>query len=32
MPEGLLLTLKDEEFLDLIKYLKTEKQVELPKQ
>ena len=32
MPEGLLLTLKDEEFLDLIKYLRTEKQVELPKQ
>ncbi len=32
MPEGLLLTLKDKEFLDLIKYLRTEKQVELPKQ
>jgi len=31
MPEGLLLTLKDKEFLDLIKYLRTEKQVELPK-
>jgi len=32
MPEGLLLTLNDKEFLDLIKYLRTEKQVELPKQ
>ena len=32
MPEGLLLTLKDKEFLDLIKYLRTEKQVQLPKQ
>jgi putative heme-binding domain-containing protein len=31
MPEGLLLTLKDNEFLDLIQYLRTEKQVELPK-
>jgi putative heme-binding domain-containing protein len=31
MPEGLLLTLKDKEILDLIKYLRTEKQVELPK-
>ncbi len=32
MPEGLLLTLNDKEFLDLIKYLRTEKQVEIPKQ
>ena len=32
MPEGLLSTLEDREFLDLIKYLRTEKQVELPKQ
>ena len=31
MPEGLLLTLKDNEFLDLIQYLRTEKQVPLPK-
>jgi putative heme-binding domain-containing protein len=31
MPEGLLLTLKDPEILDLIKYLRTEKQVPLPK-
>ena len=31
MPEGLLLTLKDKEFLDLIQYLRTEKQVPLPK-
>ncbi len=31
MPEGLLLTLKDSEFLDLIQYLRTEKQVEPPK-
>ena len=31
MPEGLLLTLKDSEFLDLIQYLRTEQQVELPK-
>lgn len=31
MPEGLLNTLNDKEFLDLIKYLQTEKQVELPK-
>ena len=31
MPEGLLLPLKDEEILDLIKYLRTEKQVPLPK-
>ena len=31
MPEGLLKTLNDKEFLDLIKYLQTEKQVELPK-
>ena len=30
MPEGLLLTLKDPEILDLIKYLRTEKQVPLP--
>ena len=30
MPEGLLLTLKDLEILDLIKYLRTEKQVPLP--
>jgi putative heme-binding domain-containing protein len=30
MPEGLLLTLKDPEVLDLIKYLRTEKQVPLP--
>ena len=31
MPEGLLKTLNDKQFLDLIKYLQTEKQVELPK-
>ena len=31
MPEGLLLTLKDKEFLDLIQYLRTEKQAPLPK-
>ena len=31
MPEGLLLTLKDNEFLDLIQYLRTEKQVQPPK-
>ena len=31
MPEGLLKTLSDKEFLDLIKYLQTEKQVEMPK-
>ena len=31
MPEGLLNTLNDKEYLDLIKYLQTEKQVELPK-
>lgn len=31
MPEGLLKTLNDKEFLDLIKYLQTEKQVEMPK-
>jgi putative heme-binding domain-containing protein len=30
MPEGLLLALKDHEVLDLIKYLRTEKQVPLP--
>ena len=30
MPEGLLLTLKDPEILDLIQYLRTEKQVPLP--
>ena len=30
MPEGLLLALKDHEILDLIKYLRTEKQVPLP--
>ena len=30
MPEGLLLTLNDSEILDLIKYLRTEKQVPLP--
>ena len=30
MPEGLLSTLKDQEFLDLIQYLRTEKQVPLP--
>ena len=30
MPEGLLLALKDQEILDLIKYLRTEKQVPLP--
>ena len=30
MPEGLLLSLKDPEILDLIKYLRTEKQVPLP--
>ena len=30
MPEGLLLALKDQEILDLIKYLRTEKQVALP--
>jgi len=30
MPEGLLSTLKPQQFLDLIKYLQTEKQVELP--
>ncbi len=30
MPEGLLLTLNDPEILDLIKYLRTEKQVPLP--
>ena len=31
MPEGLLLTLSDSQFLDLIQYLRTEQQVELPK-
>ena len=31
MPESLLLTLKDNEFLDLIQYLRTEKQAPLPK-
>ncbi|MCM8525695.1 MAG: c-type cytochrome [Lentisphaeraceae bacterium] len=31
MPEGLLKTLSDKDFLDLIKYLQTEKQVEMPK-
>ena len=31
MPEGLLLTLKDNEFLDLVQYLRTEKQVHPPK-
>lgn len=31
MPEGLLSTLTDEEFLDLMQYLRTEKQVPLPK-
>ncbi len=31
MPEGLLLSLKDPEILDLIKYLRTEKQAPLPK-
>ena len=31
MPEGLLNTLNDKEYLDLIKYLQTEKQVEMPK-
>jgi putative heme-binding domain-containing protein len=31
MPEGLLNTLNDKEFLDLIKYLQTEKQVGMPK-
>ncbi|MCM8539619.1 MAG: c-type cytochrome [Lentisphaeraceae bacterium] len=31
MPEGLLKTLNDKDFLDLIKYLQTEKQVEMPK-
>ena len=30
MPEGLLLALKDNEVLDLVKYLRTEKQVPLP--
>tara|TARA_B100001057_G_scaffold127737_1_gene126713 strand:+ start:13075 stop:14214 length:1140 start_codon:yes stop_codon:yes gene_type:complete len=30
MPEGLLLALKDSEILDLIKYLRTDKQVPLP--
>jgi len=30
MPEGLLLALKDQEILDLIKYLRTQKQVPLP--
>jgi putative heme-binding domain-containing protein len=30
MPEGLLLTLKDQDILDLIKYLRTEKQVPFP--
>jgi putative heme-binding domain-containing protein len=30
MPEGLLLALKDHEILDLVKYLRTEKQVPLP--
>ena len=30
MPEGLLLSLKDPEILDLIQYLRTEKQVPLP--
>ena len=29
MPEGLLLTLKNPEIIDLIKYLRTEKQVPL---
>jgi len=31
MPEGLLLALKDHEVLDLVKYLRTETQVPLPK-
>jgi putative heme-binding domain-containing protein len=31
MPEGLLPTLQDEQVLDLVKYLQTTKQVELPK-
>jgi hypothetical protein len=31
MPEGLLNTLNDKDYLNLIKYLQTEKQVELPK-
>jgi putative heme-binding domain-containing protein len=30
MPEGLLLALKDSEILDLIKYLRTDKQAPLP--
>jgi hypothetical protein len=31
MPEGLLTTLNDKDFFDLIKYLQTTHQVELPK-
>ena len=31
MPEGLLPTLQDGQVLDLVKYLKTTEQVELPK-
>jgi hypothetical protein len=31
MPEGLLPTLQDQQVVDLVKYLKTTEQVDLPK-